>query len=591
MRSWKGKRAGRSNPNDGTAVYCQQSQMKIERIITFLLTLCFLLLAIETASIAQAPAANKANAKVSGRILIDGKPVAGVQVMLKKQEGQNIASGSKSLTLTAKSNADGQFQITNLAAGMYRISVYAPAYVIESESGFASGYGKTVDVADGEQIENLDFSLVRGAVISGKVTDEYGTPVIAEGVGAFRLDQQGKRDKSAANQMLAWQTDDRGMYRIFGLEPGRYIIGVGASSEDAVQPIGNRGLYKRTYHPDAVDESSAKVVEVKPGSEAKNVDIKLARAPKSYTASGHVIDAETGKPLSGVTIGCEFAKAAGSSFRMGDITTNLRGEFQIEGLSPNAYIAYVYSPGESALYSDRVTFDIAEDNVTGLEIKMIRGATITGVVEIEGTRNSALVGRLSQAQLRAEGVAQDTAAIMMMLMQGGGIGKIGANGTLRIDGVRPGRTRIIALIPPQLKGFTLARIERNGVEIKELDVAQGEQITGVRLSFTYGTSVLAGHVEIKGGALPLNVYMTVQIIREGASPDEWWFAKHANVDARGQFNIEGVSQGNYKVNLLIFPNNGDPLPNLPRIQQSVSIPEDTRQEITLVLDLTKKGDN
>ena len=123
MRSWKGKRAGRSNPNHATAVYCQQSQMKIERIITFHLTFCLLLLAVETASIAQAPAANKANAKVSGRILIDGKPVAGVQVLLKKQEGQNIASGSKSLTLTAKSNANGQFQISNLAAGIYRIAV------------------------------------------------------------------------------------------------------------------------------------------------------------------------------------------------------------------------------------------------------------------------------------------------------------------------------------------------------------------------------------------------------------------------------------------------------------------------------------
>ena len=35
----------------------------------------------------------------------------------------------------------------------------------------------------------------------------------------------------------------------------------------------------------------------------------------------------------------------------------------------------------------------------------------------------------------------------------------------------------MALPPPELKGFTLARVERNGVEIKEFDVAQGEQIT------------------------------------------------------------------------------------------------------------------
>ena len=43
-----------------------------------------------------------------------------------------------------------------------------------------------------------------------------------------------------------------------------------------------------------------------------------------------------------------------------------------------------------------------------------------------------------------------------------------------------------------------------------------EQITGVRLVFTYGISVPAGHVEIKGGTLPLHAQMTVRIVREGA---------------------------------------------------------------------------
>jgi hypothetical protein len=148
----------------------------------------------------------------------------------------------------------------------------------------------------------------------------------------------------------------------------------------------------------------------------------------------------------------------------------------------------------------------------------------------------------------------------------------------------------VALPPPELKGFALARVERNGVEMKEFDVAQGEHITGVRLVFTYGTSVLAGHVEIKGAALPLNAQMTVRMVREGASPDEWWFVKQANVDARGQFSIEWVSQGNYKVYLMIFTSDADSQSNFPRVEQSVYVPNDARQEVTLVLDLTKRGD-
>ena len=564
--------------------------MRMKRITIYHLSPILLLLILDAGSFAQAPAANKANAKVAGRIIIDdGQPALAIQVLLKKRDSQeDLASAStKSPTVAAITNANGQYQITNLAAGSYRVSVYAPAYVIDGESLLSYEYGKTVNIAEGEQIENLDFSLMRGGVITGKVTDEYGKPVIAEGVGAFRLDQQGKRD-NAAVQMLRWQTDDRGVYRIFGLEPGRYVIGVGASSVDSLQPIGHRGSYRRTYHPDVVDESRAKIIEVKPGGEVENVDIRISRATKGYTVSGRVINAETRKPLPGVTVGCEFAKTAGSNFRMGNTTTNSSGEFRIEGLSPNTYIASVFNPGQSDLYSDPVNFDVGDDDVVGLEIKMIRGASISGLAEVEGTRDPSVLARLSQVALRAEGTSQDAAMLIMMLMQGGGVGTINSDGTLRIAGVRPGRTRIVALPPPELKGFTLAGVERNGVEIKEFDVAQGEQITGVRLVFTYGTSVLAGHVEIKGGLLPLNAQMTVRVVREGASPDEWWLSKQANVDARGQFSIEGVSEGNYKAYLMIFSN--DSTLSFPRIEQSVSIPADVRREITLVLDLTKAGD-
>ena len=90
--------------------------------------------------------------------------------------------------------------------------------------------------------------------------------------------------------------------------------------------------------------------------------------------------------------------------------------------------------------------------------------------------------------------------------------------------------------------------------------------------------------------LTAQAQMTVRIVREGASPEEWWFANQANVDARGQFSIEGVSQGNYKVYLMIFTSDADSQPNLPRVEQSVFIPDDARREITLVLDLTKEGD-
>jgi len=561
----------------------------MNRITPYHLSLFLLMLGSGIAPFAQNLAANKAAAKVSGRITIGSQPASGVQVLLKKRAGQvEHSAGRQSPATIVTTDTDGRYWVTNLAAGLYLISVHAPAYVIEGESRLSYEYGKTVNVSEGEEIEDVDFSLTRGGVITGKVTDEYGKPVIAEGVGAFRLDKQGKRDNSTAGEMLRWQTDDRGIYRIFGLEPGRYIVGVGASSEDALRPIGNRGSYKRTYHPDAVDELKATIIEVEPGGEAENVDIKLSRATKSYTASGRVIDAETAKPLPGVMIGCDIAKAAGASFGMGNAMTNSTGEFRIEGLSPNTYSAYVFNPGQSDLYSDRVNFEIGNGDVDGLEIKMIRGASISGVAVVEGARDPAILAQVSKIPLRAEGASQDN--VRLMLMAGGGTGTINSDGTFRIGGIRPGKTRIVAPISSEPKGFMFTRVERNGVEVNEFDVAQGEQITGVRLVFTYGTSVLAGRVEIKGGALPPNVQMTVRVVREGASPEEWWFAKQANVDMRGQFSIEGLSQGNYKVHLMIFTPGSDSQPNFPKVEQAVGISDNAQRVITLLLDLTTGGD-
>src|SRR6266403_2704211 len=165
--------------------------MRMKRITTYHLSPFLLLLVLEVVSFAQGPAVNKANAKVAGQIIVQGQPALGVQVLLKERDGLDLGSGPTELpAVTATTNAAGRYQFTNLPAGVYRISVYTPAYVIEGESRLSYEYGKTVHVAEGDEIENLDFSLMPGGAITGKVTDEYSKPVIAEGIGAFRLDQQ-----------------------------------------------------------------------------------------------------------------------------------------------------------------------------------------------------------------------------------------------------------------------------------------------------------------------------------------------------------------------------------------------------------------
>jgi putative ABC transport system permease protein len=324
----------------------------------------------------------------------------------------------------------------------------------------------------------------------------------------------------------------------------------------------------------------------------ENVDIRIARPTKGYAASGRVIDAETGKPVPGVMIHYGILKETGRgisvSFNLVNWPTNSAGEFRLEGLMPNNYKVGLANLEKSDFYSDQVDFEIVSGDVTGLEIKLSRGASISGVAVVEGSRDPAIVGALSKVELRVVGGDSKTTMADGLFDR---TGAINADGTFKISPVRPGKKRIIADGYRAAKELSFIRMEHNGGEVRDLDIAAGDQVSGVRLVFGYGTAVIAGRVEIKGGVLPQTAILNVSADRDGGAPENPKFGKGARVDERKQFVIEGLAQGTYKVRLHAYDTaTGEPI-KVPSTEQTVTIAGNARHEITLVLDLTKKEDD
>jgi protocatechuate 3,4-dioxygenase beta subunit len=561
--------------------------------LRFLSVLILLLLVVSTGIAQTSTSATKATATISGRITIEGEPAQGVKVILVGPDDvrkMDYGLGIPPLP-AATTDAEGRYKLSNVAAGAYVLTAYAPAYVIQSERRRRNNSGKGLNVAENDNLENVDITMTRGGVVTGKVTDEDGRPVIAESVTIFRLDQQGKRiETDAFNPFGREETDDQGVYRIFGIEAGRYLVAAGSSPEEINTRLG--AFYRRTFHPDTTDESKAKVIEIKPGGENENVDIRIARPTKGYAASGRVIDADTGKPVPGVMIHYGILKETRSStslsFNLVNWPTNSAGEFRLEGLSPNSYKVGVANLENSDFYSDQVDFEIVGGDVTGLEIKLSRGASISGVAVVEGERDPAILGGLSKIQLRvtagdSRGKIEDELFTRT--------GTINPDGTFRISPVRSGKKRIIADTYMASKEFSLIRMEHNGVEVRDLDISTGDQVSGVRLVFGYGTAVITGRVEIKGGMLPQTAALNVYADREGSSPEHPKFGKGAGVDERKQFVIEGLAQGAYKVRLQAYDTaTGEPI-KVPSTEQTVTIAANARHEVTLVLDLTRKEDD
>ena len=544
----------------------------------------FLLLAgLAGSGFAQLPA-GKATAVIAGRVMIGEGGAPGIEIIAVKQETGGITfSGMPAQTYNAVTDAEGHYRITNVPAGSFRVTAYAPAHVTPGERNAFSGAnpGKTVNLTEGETAENVNFSLIRGGAVTGKLTDEDGRLVIEESVTAHKLDQNGKRAANSGPSFSQWQTDDRGVFRIYGLEPGRYFISAGASAEDGTVRVGRSGgYYRRTFHPEATEEEKAKIIEVKSGEDTENVDIKLARAAKGYVATGRVIDGDTGKPVAGVMIGYGIVKERGSSFGLGNSATNSLGEFRLEGLTPNTYTAYATQMGgDSENYSESAKFEVLGGDVSGLEIKMRRGASISGMANVENVRDPAVLANLSKIRLGVQNIGGE-------LMMGSNAGTINANGAFKLSGLRPGKTRIYAQPVGTVKGFSLLRIEHNGQILKEFELNAGDQLTGVNLIFAYGNGSVFGRVEVKGGTLPPGTGMFVTARRDGEEPGGISATRPAQVDARGQFLLEGLSQGTYKLILTAFGPDFQPPNKPPRAEQTISIAGDGRQEVSMVLDLS-----
>lgn len=81
-------------------------------------------------------------------------------------------------------------------------------------------------------------------------------------------DKGNKRPFALSNQPT--DSDDRGVYRLYGLPAGRYLVSLGSPNLPDFRPVdpgGTRAHFAPVYYPGVTDEAQAKVVEVKLGAE------------------------------------------------------------------------------------------------------------------------------------------------------------------------------------------------------------------------------------------------------------------------------------------------------------------------------------
>jgi len=522
------------------------------------------------------------NGSISGRVNIGDKPASGTVVAAYGDNANRRAAAQ------ATADNDGRYVLSALAAGLYNVTVQAPAFVGTGSALY--GTGKTVALSANEAVDSVDFKLARGAVITGRVTDVDNKPVLEERINLQLLDESGKPDQKPGRlpyNYQTYQTDDRGIYRIYGLPAGRYKVSVGNDPKSGFVTTGTRAYYQQTFYPDTTDTAKASIVELSEGSEATNVDIVVGRRNQTYSAAGRIVDADTGEPVGGIQVVYGSAPKEQSSFG-GYIVlpATQRGDFRLEGLEPGRYGVYVSSQfGSQNRYSDPVFFDVVDGDVNNLEIKAIRGLSVSGVVATDGITSKEAFAQLSALKISAN----VPTTISGVRTYASGSSQIGADGSFQINGLRPGKASIYLnnYSNPALRAFSITRIERDGVEQAQgIDINGAQPTTGLQVFLAYGTGTIRGIVKIEGGTLPPDARLSLRLTREGASSPQ----TGGVVDSRGRFTLTNLAAGTYEIVLQAYIPNLNPPKRQPQpLVQTVSITDGGETEVAFTLDLSAES--
>src|SRR5258708_21403539 len=251
---------------------------------------------------AQGPAPAVGTAQISGVIknASDDSPIARARV--------SAAADVLPQPRVTLSGADGKYSLTDLTAGSYTISVARTGYARQAYSQGHSITSTPMALASGQPMRNVDFALVPGGFIVGRIFDEDGSPFAGAIVDALVTRSDNGTDTLFS--VSSSQTDDRGEFRLFGLAPGHYYVSAADPAFRAVSTPKGVLYYSPTYFPGVPFADQARPVVVTGAGDPPKVELQLTLVPPARVAGQ--LQASDGRPLFSAAIIMSPVEGAGA---------------------------------------------------------------------------------------------------------------------------------------------------------------------------------------------------------------------------------------------------------------------------------------
>jgi hypothetical protein len=476
-----------------------------------------------------------ATATIRGRVIAGdtGLPLRRAEVWLNKVEsssgGTTYGTGARRDN-GATTDAEGRYEFKNLVAGRYSLNASKAPYVSgPSGQQAVNSTAKVIELQTGETLDRVDFTLLRGGVITGRVVDEFGEPLSGLEVSARRVQTiNGKR------QLMPYgpqgSTNDIGEFRIFGLEPGQYAVLASwrrMGPGDSTSP--DRNGYPPTYFPGTTVEAEAQRFTVAAGQTVG--DLAMALAPiKTARVEGTVVDVD-GRPL-----GNSYLEVLQSSANVNIMNRQLvqpDGTFTFASLVPGEYVFRTQAnPARQSVAMMKLTVgteDIKDLRLVAMPLALVSGRIVVDPSLPPPNAQLSLMATLDQQPMpggRTPAVVADDLTFELTAM--------------------PGRNHIVSpFLPP---GWTMRSVRVNNVEAIDdgFDVKLGEKITGVDIELTSKIAGVAGLVTNARGE-PVKDCTLLIFPADSRKWSSGRYLRQARPEQDGRFKVSGLVPADYYI--------------------------------------------
>lgn len=473
--------------------------------------------------------------QISGRVIDEtGRPLPNASIKL-ALVGEFSSAGRRD---TATGLA-GDFRIEDVGDGVYILSASAHGYVADTSGDITSFADQFVRPG-----ETREIRLLKGGAITGIVRDGQGEAIVEMRVRA--LPYFGSRaQRMRSGNTYESITDDRGVYRIYGLPAGSYVVSAGGASYavDATQAHAESAL---AFHPSGGAATAAEVV-VRVGEEVSGIDVRYV-AVDGFTVSGAISSvakqtsdwSNTRLVLASATTGVLVAEEYA-----GDRT------FSIANVPDGEYVLstdFVDKDGRRATASRRVIVKGAD--VKNADLILVALGRVEGVVRLVGERPidceptpasvaSTLIALTPLATSRAVDSADSSLEVP------NAAGEFAVNvldvGTYHLSVQPPGANTYVKSVTTIAAGKPSDKVVGEG-----LTVAAGKLVSPVQIVLAPGAARVYGRAtSTVEGAKPLSMTYTYLIPDDPTEIDNALRYYRSVVKGDGAFEIANVAPGKY----------------------------------------------